>query len=294
MLFITPAGTVVLGWLAALCLGGYLLIRYLRYRLHHASPSDADSRTKLAGANAFALSGPIHRLALCVALLSCVVAINFTTFDSAPDFGLTIDGQFDDFDEVIPATKDFPLPPPPPPPPPLIEVADVPIETPPKEFKDLGIDPRDPVTEPLLVEPMKPTPPPPPLPPPPKTVEEVPILFAERMPVFGDDCKDLPTEAERKSCSDNAILRFISSRVSYPAIARNNNIQGRAVVSFTVEKDGSISDVEVMRDPGGGLGAEAERVINLIDEQSSGFRPGSQQGRKVRVRFTVPILFTLN
>lgn len=294
MLFITPAGTTVLGWLAALCLGSYLLIRFLRYRLHHAKPSEADSRTKLAGANAFALSGSIHRLALCLALLSCVMAVNYTTFDVAPDFGIVIDEAFDEFDEVIPATKDFPLPPPPPPPPPVIEVADLPIDEPPQRFEDLSITAAASVAEPPQKKAAKPALLPPPLPPPPAPIEQAPVLFAERMPVFGENCKDLPTEAERKACSDRAILQFLSKQVVYPPLARNNGIQGRAVVSFTVERDGSISDIEILRDPGGGLGAEAERVIKLIDSKSDGFRPGSQQGRKVRVRFTVPILFTLN
>lgn len=293
MLFITPAGTAVLWWLGGLCLGLVALVAYLRHRLHHAEPGDNDSRTKLAGANAFALSPAIHRVALCAALGLSVLAINWTQYQDAPDTNFSIEMEMDEFDPVIPPTVQQPPPPPPPPPPPVIEAVEEP-EVEPEIMSDQTIDQEAAVVNepPPVIK--KKVPPPPPPPPPKPVVEEGPVIFAERMPVFGDDCKLLTTETERKSCSDRAILKFLSSKVNYPALARENGIEGRAVVSFTVEKDGSLTDVKVLRDPGGGLGEEAARVIKLMGTDSSGFRPGTQQGRKVRVRFTVPILFSLD
>lgn len=294
MLFITPAGTEVLGWLGAICLSFIGLIVYLRYRLHHAQPAERDSRTKLAGADAFALSPSIHRLALCAALGLSVLAINWTQYQEERDDNFSLTMETDDFDPIIPPTIQKPPPPPPPPPPPVIETVEEPdIDPPPNQ--DQTIDQASEVIDvPPPVVKKKVAPPPLPPPPPAPKIDDGPVIFAERMPVFGDDCKLLTTEAERKSCSDKALLQFLSREINYPSLARENGIEGRAVISFTVEKDGSVADVKVLRDPGGGLGAEAERVIQLINTKTDGFRAGSQQGLQVRVRFTVPILFSLD
>ncbi|PHI21758.1 hypothetical protein CEQ90_00280 [Lewinellaceae bacterium SD302] len=295
MIFIIPSGTVVLVWLGALCVGLAGLVMFLRRRLHSAKPGVKDGRTKLDEANAFALSGPIHRLALCVAIGLSVLAINWTTFEDAAAFTMTIEEDIDPFDITIPPTTDFPPPPPPPPPPPVIETMEDPEFEQDTVFVDQSIDDNTAVVNdpPVVIKKNVPPPAPPPLPPPP-VVEPTVLIFAERMPVFGGECKDLPNEAERKTCSDKALLGFLSRSVKYPELARTNGIAGRAVVSFTVEIDGTVTDVEILRDPGAGLGREAKRVIELINTKSDGFKAGSQQGRKVRVRFTVPINFQLD
>ena len=88
---------------------------------------------------------------------------------------------------------------------------------------------------------------------------------------------------------DKAMFEFISSNIKYPAIAREYGEQGTVYIQFTVEKDGSISKVVSQRPLGYGLDEEALRVINSMPK----WKAGEQRGRKVRVRFTIPIKFSL-
>ncbi len=83
--------------------------------------------------------------------------------------------------------------------------------------------------------------------------------------------------------------KFLQKNLRYPPIARENNIQGRVIVNFVVEKDGSLTDVKVVRGIGGGCDEEAVRVI----KSSPKWNPGVQNGRNVRVNYTIPIFFQL-
>lgn len=82
---------------------------------------------------------------------------------------------------------------------------------------------------------------------------------------------------------------FLGRNIKYPKEMRAKKIQGKVYMSFIVETDGSLSDVKVVRDIGHGAGAEAMRVMNL----SPKWEPGTQNNKKVRVAYTVPITFTL-
>lgn len=89
---------------------------------------------------------------------------------------------------------------------------------------------------------------------------------------------------------DAALMKYISDNVRYPAIAQENGIQGRAICQFTVEKDGSISDIQIVRSAGDEtLDKEAKRVIKSMPKWS----PGKQRGKAVRVSYTIPINFRL-
>ena len=68
-----------------------------------------------------------------------------------------------------------------------------------------------------------------------------------------------------------------------------NGIEGRVIVNFAVEKDGSITDVKTMRSPDPSLTKEAERLIKAMPK----FKPATQMGKPVRSRFTLPIVFRL-
>lgn len=86
-----------------------------------------------------------------------------------------------------------------------------------------------------------------------------------------------------------AFYKYLSNHIKYPAVARENNTQGRAIVQFVCEKDGSLTDVKCIRDPGDGCGDEAVRVVKA----SPKWKPGIQNGRPVRVQYSVPVNFTL-
>jgi periplasmic protein TonB len=82
---------------------------------------------------------------------------------------------------------------------------------------------------------------------------------------------------------------FLSSNIHYPVAARKKGIQGRVIITFIIEKDGSLSNIKVARGIGGGCDEEALRVMNL----SPKWKPGMQNGQAVRVAYSVPISFTL-
>jgi TonB family protein len=86
-----------------------------------------------------------------------------------------------------------------------------------------------------------------------------------------------------------AFNKFIAQNIQYPELAKQNNVSGRVFIQFIVEKDGSLSDLKILRDPGSGLGDEAMRVI----KSSPKWKPGMQNGKVVRVQYTVPVNFSL-
>jgi TonB family protein len=86
-----------------------------------------------------------------------------------------------------------------------------------------------------------------------------------------------------------AFYRYLSQNIRYPYQARRNNITGRVICQFVVEKDGSLSGFKVARSPDNELSREALRVL----KQSPNWIPGIQHGQPVRVLYTIPINFTL-
>jgi len=88
----------------------------------------------------------------------------------------------------------------------------------------------------------------------------------------------------------NEFYKYLAQTIRYPAEDRKNRVQGKVFISFIVEKDGSLSDIKAMRAPSASLGAEGIRVVS----GSPKWIPGTQNGKKVRVQYTVPISFKLN
>jgi protein TonB len=86
-----------------------------------------------------------------------------------------------------------------------------------------------------------------------------------------------------------AFANYLGKNIHYPAIAKENNVQGKVFLSFVVERDGSLTDIRVVRGIGSGCDDEAVRVLKA----SPKWRPGIQNGRPVRVAYTIPISFTL-
>lgn len=89
---------------------------------------------------------------------------------------------------------------------------------------------------------------------------------------------------------DEERLKFLARNLNYPAEAREAAVQGTVYITFVVERDGSISDVRVLRGIGAGCDEEALRVIKMMPKWS----PGKQRGKPVRVQFNMPIKFTLS
>ena len=87
-----------------------------------------------------------------------------------------------------------------------------------------------------------------------------------------------------------ARIQYLNENIKYPQMARESGIQGRVFVTFVVERNGSVTDVKVLRGIGGGCDEEAIRVIQNMPK----WEPGKQRGKPVRVQFNMPILFKLN
>ncbi|MBE6199888.1 MAG: TonB family protein [Rikenellaceae bacterium] len=105
--------------------------------------------------------------------------------------------------------------------------------------------------------------------------EEQPYIKVQQMPTFqGGDL--------------NAFRNWMQSQLQYPKEAKEKGVQGRVIFSFVVEKDGSVSSFQGLQSPDKLLMDEAERVFKL----SPKWEPGKQNGKEVRVKFTVPIVFT--
>jgi protein TonB len=88
---------------------------------------------------------------------------------------------------------------------------------------------------------------------------------------------------------DVAMYKYLGSDIKYPKIAKETGIEGTVVVTFVIETDGSITDVKLLKDIGGGCGEEAIRLVNGMPK----WNPGRQNNTPARVQFNLPIKFTL-
>lgn len=107
--------------------------------------------------------------------------------------------------------------------------------------------------------------------------EEIPYIFVEQRPTFmgGDPQKLFP--------------KWVAGRLVYPEIAKETGIQGRVMVAFTINTDGSVSNVRVTRSLDPALDKEAIRVVS----SSPKWTPGKQRDRPVKVSYSIPVIFQL-
>jgi len=88
---------------------------------------------------------------------------------------------------------------------------------------------------------------------------------------------------------EQALMQYLTKNLKYPASAQDNNIQGRVIVTFVVNRDGSIVDPKIMKSLDAACDKEAVRVIKSMPK----WKPGKQRGKAVRVKYTLPVLFRL-
>ncbi|MBQ6046612.1 MAG: energy transducer TonB [Bacteroidales bacterium] len=107
-----------------------------------------------------------------------------------------------------------------------------------------------------------------------EVVEEV-VIIPDVNPEFGG--------------GEAKLYEYLQENIQYPQLARDGGITGKVYVQFVVEKDGSITNVQVKRDIGGGCGDEAKRVVKAMPK----WKPGKVGGRTVRSQFVLPVNFNL-
>ena len=167
-----------------------------------------------------------------------------------------------------------PTPAPEPPPPPKVEIAEI--------LNEVDNETETPGVEIVGTEELNdPTPPKPPMPPKFDDDDDIEtptdgfFRIVETMPKFPG--------------GDVALMSFLAQSIKYPVVALEQGIEGSVVCSFIIDKDGSITDIEIIRGIDVSLDKEAVRVIGLMPKWS----PGMQRDKAVRVKYTMPIRFRL-
>ena len=201
--------------------------------------------------------GMFFQIGLAVTLIAVLISFEWKSYEKS-NYNLG-DLNLDDMEEeIIPITRQEVKPQPPPPPPPeIIEIVEDEVEI----ENEVEIEETD-TDEDEIVE-----------------IEEDDeefFMVVENMPEFPG--------------GDLGLMKFIQKNVRYPAIAKEYNITGKVYVSFIVDKQGSVTNVKIVRGVDKNLDAEALRVVSLLPK----YKPGKQRGKAVRVMFTIPINFTLN
>ena len=170
-----------------------------------------------------------------------------------------------DDEDLPPITMpDKPLPPPPPPPP----ISDI-IEVKPDNVITVNTNI---ITDETPIEPLK-------------ELMNRPVGNAGQE----DDPEVVFVTAEENPEFKGDIFAYLSKSLKYPIIPQENGVQGKVICQFVVNRDGSITDIEVVRGVDKYLDAEAIRVIKTMPA----WKPGKMNGKPVRVKFTLPVVFRL-
>jgi protein TonB len=116
-------------------------------------------------------------------------------------------------------------------------------------------------------------------------------VIAEPEPPKVEETKvfDVVEEMPQFPGGQAALLEYLAKNIKYPVVAEENGIQGKVIVTFVVERDGSITDVKVVKSVDPSLDKEASRVVKSMPR----WQPGKQNGSAVRVKYTVPVQFRL-
>lgn len=122
-------------------------------------------------------------------------------------------------------------------------------------------------------------------------IPEETYKVVDEMPRF-PGCENVEA-SKRQDCANSKMMTFLFEHIKYPVEARKNNIEGMVVLQFVVKKDGSIEDIKSVKEVSHGCTEEAIKVVELMNEMSSKWTPGKQNGKPVNVQFTLPIKFKL-
>src|SRR5690606_15652535 len=219
-------------------------------------------------------SGLYFAIGMAVVLFLTWQGLEWKQYDKDEAFTYKMDVD-EELEEEIPITEMLKTPPPPPPPPAAPEVIEVVEDD--EEIEETVIEStetnQDEVVEvEEIVEVEEPV------------DVDVPFAVIEDVPVF-PGCEDAK---DKRACFQEMMQKHIRKHFRYPEIAQEMGVQGRVAVMFTIDKDGSISNVR-LRGTDKNLEKEAERIISKLPKMT----PGKQRGRAVRVPFRIPITFRL-
>ncbi len=208
------------------------------------------------------LRGTFTLAGLVVSMFLIYTMINWKFYDvQASDLGELV--MEEEEEDIIPITEQNTPPPPPPPPPAapeIIEIVEDDVEVEDLEIEDTEAD-AETVVETFEQEE--------------EVVEEEVFTVVENMPEF-------PGGAAK-------MMKYLNDNMKYPPAAKANGIKGKVYVNFTIAKDGSITNVKLLRGVHELLDKEALRVVKSFPK----WKPGKQRGKAVKVSFNLPINFSL-
>ncbi|MGK7392993.1 MAG: energy transducer TonB [Candidatus Cyclobacteriaceae bacterium M3_2C_046] len=209
-------------------------------------------------------TGMFFNIGLVITLTLVIMAFEWKFYDTQTlvDIGQVTD-NFEDIMDIPPTEQ-------PPPPPPKIQQPEI-VEVPDDEEieEEIEIDLDVEVTEETVIE-------------------EIVFEDAPEEEVT-DEVFAIVEDPSEPAGGWDAYYKFLKENMKYPAQARRMGIEGRVFVHFVVERDGSITDVEVLKGIGAGCDEEAIRVIKAFPK----WNPGKQRGRPVRTRMHLPVIFKL-
>ncbi len=214
--------------------------------------------------------GVFFEVGLALALAILLLAFEWdTSSEEVSQFQTVAEEQIEE--EIIPITQQMLKPPPPPPPAPkLTDLIDI-VEDDTQIDEELEIQDVDDTSE----------------------NSDAPS-DATDFGEYGDedtgDTEVFIVVEDMPSFPGGNVQKWIAKNVKYPILAMENGIQGKVFIQFVIEKDGSITDVKVLRGVDSSLDKEAARVVKSMPK----WKPGKQRGKPVRVSYTLPINFQLS
>lgn len=207
-------------------------------------------------------------IGLVVILVAALVAFNLKSYDSEEKVQFERQAS-EEQEEIVIQTQQEELPPPPPPEQPEVTTEFEVVEDDKEVKNELVVNAE--VTEET------------------KNIEITPVKIEEEEEEEEQQIFSVVENDPEFPGGMEALYKYLAQNIKYPQLARDNNITGRVYVTFVVERDGSITGCKVLRDIGGGCGAEAVRVVKSMPK----WTPGKQRGKAVRVQFNLPVNFNL-
>ena len=207
-------------------------------------------------------------IGLVVILVAALVAFNLKSYDSEEKVQFERQAS-EEQEEIVIQTQQEELPPPPPPEQPEVTTEFEVVEDDKEVKNELVVNAE--VTEET------------------KNIEITPVKIEEEEEEEEQQIFTVVENDPEFPGGMEALYKYLAQNIKYPQLARDNNITGRVYVTFVVERDGSITGCKVLRDIGGGCGAETVRVVKSMPK----WTPGKQRGKAVRVQFNLPVNFNL-
>jgi protein TonB len=213
--------------------------------------------------------GLFLEIGLVVAMAAALVAFEMKSYDKE-DKEQVVRQASEEIEDIVIQTQEQELPPPPPPEPPEVTTEFEVVEDDAELTNELG---------PVNAEVDEST----------QNIEITPVVVEEEEEEEEAQIFTVVEKDPEFPGGMDALYKYLAQNIKYPTIARENGITGRVYVTFVVERDGSIANPRVLRDIGGGCGAEAIRVVKSMPK----WNPGKQSGKAVRVQFNLPVNFNL-